>query len=475
MFDDVKERYDLIEKILNDNGESVDLVRKAFNYANDLHKNQRRKDGLLYITHPVEVALILANLGFDEDVISAALLHDVVEDCGCTIEGLTKDFNVHIAEMVDCVSAIDQAKYELNESDVFEDKNFEKASMEEQSFKKLIAIGRKNPLGFCIKFADRLHNLRTISCFDYSKQLEKVKETEKWIIPIAKTLNSEYFYRAIKNECFKIKHKFDGVDFFEHYDGYYKSNSKNVENLLSELNKIFDNGTIKTIKIKSIREYKVFEQLEKMFKNINIQKVSQGQILKVANYNLYMLFDGKSYDDIVENILKVIDKKLSEIKIIDAKIGTFTNKPYFQLEDKFKNKFNLYIESYADYIKQRNGTMDGHISDLIDDDNIDNLDVELIKVKTRSGEIKFVPQNSTVLDFAFKIHKDIGFGFKYAIVNNSKTKSPPYTKLFEGDQVEIIVDKNSLGEIKNNAELKWFAYVNSDFAKKVLIKYFEKR
>ena len=78
------------------------------------------------------------------------------------------------------------------------------------------------------------------------------------------------------------------------------------------------------------------------------------------------------------------------------------------------------------------------------------------------------------MDFAFKIHKDIGFGFKYAIINNSKTKSPPYTKLYEGDKVEIIVDKNSKGEIKNNAELRWLAYVNTDFAKKNLIKEFSK-
>ena len=78
-----------------------------------------------------------------------------------------------------------------------------------------------------------------------------------------------------------------------------------------------------------------------------------------------------------------------------------------------------------------------------------------------------------MLDFAFKIHKEIGFGFKYAIVNDSKTKSPPYTKLFEGDKIEIVVEKDENDEIINNAELKWFAYVNSDFAKKCLIKFFE--
>ena len=440
-----------------------------------MHKDQKRKDGQFYVSHPVEVALILAQLNFDEDVISAALLHDVVEDCGYTLEQIKKEFNGDVAEMVDCVSAIDEAKFVFDENDVFEDRNFEKASIEEQSFKKLIAIGKKNPLGFCIKFADRLHNLRTIECFPYSKQLEKVKETEKWIIPIANALKAEYFFRAITNECFKIKHLIDGKTYFEHYNSYHTANLKNIEELEIELQKIFANEPVSAIKIKNIREYKVFEHLETIFKNINIGKVSQGQILKVANYDIYLLYENREYKDIVETFLNILNKRLKDVRIIDARIGTFTNQPYYQLEDKYKNKYNLYIETVAEYVKQRNGTLDGQNTDLLDDDNIDNLDVELIKVKTRSGETKFISKGSTVLDFAFKIHKDIGFGFKYAIINNSKTKSPPYTKLYEGDQVEIVVNKNALGEIENNAELKWFAYVNTDFAKKVLIKYFQKK
>ena len=474
MLEEIDSRFSLIQQIFENNNSSTDVIIKAFNLAKQLHKDQRRKDGKLYISHPVEVALILAKLGFDEKVISAALLHDVVEDCNYTLEQIEKEFGLQVAEMVDCVSAIDQAKFVFDENDIYEDKNFEKASIEEQSFKKLIAIGKKNPLGFCIKFADRLHNLRTIDCFVYSKQLEKVKETERWIVPIAKTLHAEYFYRAIKNECFKIKHALEGKMFFERYESYHKSNSKNIEELNVQLQRIFANECVSEIKIKNIREYKVFEQLEKIFKNINVNKVSQGQILKVANYTIYLLYENKEYGDVVGNILNILNKRLKDIRIIDAKISLFANQPYYQLEDKFKNKYNLCIESVSEYVKQRNGTLDGQNNDMFDD-NIDNLDVDLIRVKTRSGEVKFISKGSTVLDFAFKIHNDIGFGFKYAIVNNSKTKCPPYTKLYEGDKVEIFVDKGAHGEIKNNAELKWFAYVNSDLAKKVLIKHFQRK
>jgi len=409
MLQEIDKRFSIIQEVLELNNFSVNLAVKAYNLAKHLHRDQRRKDGSFYISHPVEVALILAQLGFDENVVSAAILHDVVEDCEYKVEDIKKEFNKGVAEMVDCVSAIDETKYVFDKNDIYEDINFEKASLEEQSFKKLIEIGKKNPLGFCIKFADRLHNLRTIDCFAYSKQLEKVKETEKWIIPIAKSLNAEYFYRAIKNECFKIKHKVDGCLFLEQYNSYHNSNAKNIELLQAKLKKVFSHTAIKTIKIKNVREYKVFEDLNKLFKNINISKVSQGQILKVSNYNMYLLYENGKFSDIVGEMLTIVSKRLQDVRIIDADIGTFTKKPYFRLEDKYKNKYNLYIESYSDYVKQRNGTLDGQGDDLIDSENINNLEVDLIKVKTRSGETKFIAKDSTALDFAFKIHKENGF------------------------------------------------------------------
>lgn len=471
---EINNRFNLIKQEFEKNKSSTVLITKAFEMARELHKDQRRKDGELYISHPVEVALILARRGFDENVVSAALLHDVVEDCDCTLETLTKEFNKKVSEMVDCVSAIDQTKFIFDQDDIYEDVNFQKASIEEQSFKKLISIGKKNPLGFCIKFADRLHNLKTIDVFDYSKQLEKVKETEKWIIPIAKVLNSEFFYREIKNECFKIKHKLNGKDFFEHYLDYHESNSPHIEHMQELLEKVFFNTSVRTVKIKDVKEYKVFEDLQKLLKNIHVSKVSQGQILKVTNYNIYLLYkSGKRSEDIIGEVLNIINKRMNNVQIIDAKIGNFTKKPYYQIEDQYKNKYNVYIESMSDYLMQRNGTLDGQDNNLIDDDNLDSLEVDLIKVKTRSNEIKFIQKNSTALDFAFKLHKDIGFGFKYAIINDSKTNAPPYTKLFEGDKVEIVVEKDKGNKIKNNAELKWFAYINTDYAKKCLIKHFE--
>lgn len=468
-----QESFEKILKLFESANLSTTLIEKAYVVAKNLHATQKRKDGTPYIVHPVEVALILAEFGFDEDVVSAALLHDTVEDCGYSIEEIVFDFNKNVAELVDCVSAIDEAKYVFDENNIYEDPEFVKSSIEDQTFKKLIALGKKNPCGFCIKFADRLHNLSTIETFAYPKQLEKVRETEKWILPIAKKLGAEYFFRAIQNECFKILNRFSGEQYFESYSQYHNSNQKNIDNMERFLKSCFSDSDIKDVIIKDVFEYKVFDDLKEAYKNISISKVSQGQLNRVTNYNIYFLHDSTTKNMLAE-VFWGVEKKLDGIiKVLDAKMGRFTQKPYLVLEDELKNKYNLYCLSKSEYRIQQIGTLDGQIE--LDEDDEDELGKDWIRVMTRSGERKYMPKGTTVLDFAFKLHEDLGFGFKYATINGSKTKCPPYTKLNEGDKVEIVVEKNAKGDIKNVAQIKWLAYVNAEPTKRKLIKYFEKK
>ena len=225
-----------------------------------------------------------------------------------------------------------------------------------------------------------------------------------------------------------------------------------------------------------IKEYKIYEDISNISKNIKISKISQGQILKVANYNIYIIYNGIKFDDAINDIISNMNKKLSHsFTIIDMGVDSITEKTFFMVEDEFKNKYNFYVLTIEEYSQNQIGVMSKKFGDILDDDEIDDMVGDLIKVKTRSGEIKYIQKGSTVLDFAFKIHKDIGFGFNGAIINGSKTKIPPYTKLIENDQVEILVEKDNDGKIINQARLRWFAYVNTDFAKKCLIKYFEQK
>lgn len=452
---------------------STSLIEKAYDVAKLLHAKQTRNDGTPYIVHPVEVAYILSEFDFDEDVVCAALLHDTVEDCGYTLKQIEIDFNKNVANLVDAVSAIDETTYTYDQDNLFEDPDFVKSSMEDQTFKKLIALGKKNPSGFCIKFADRLHNLRTIETFVYSKQVEKVRETQKWILPIAKKLGAEFFFRSIQNECFRILNGRQGEQYFSSYEFYHKTNKRNVERMSQYLQSSFSTNFVKQILMHDVLEYKVFDDLKEIYKNLNIENVTQGQLIRVTNYNIYLIYDNSNYKNVLKDVLWGIDRKLSGIvKVLDAKIGRFTQKPYFVLEDDLKNKYNLYIMTRNEYRICQIGTLDGQVE--IDENDEEELGSDWIKVRTRSGERKYIPKNSTVLDFAFKLHEDLGFGFDHAIINNSKTKFPPYTKLNDDDRVEIVVAHDSNGEVKNRAQIKWLAYVNTEQSKRKLIKYFEK-
>ena len=111
MFEEADKIFEQILRIVRQNDIPEEIIVKAYEKAKELHKEQKRKDGQPYINHPVAVALILAKLEFDENVIAGGLLHDTIEDCGYTKAQMIADFNKTVFELVDCVSAIDDAKY----------------------------------------------------------------------------------------------------------------------------------------------------------------------------------------------------------------------------------------------------------------------------------------------------------------------------------------------------------------------------
>lgn len=472
MFKEVDERFYYLLDVLKRNKLNTSMVERAYHLADKLHSKQTRASGEPYISHPVEVAIILAELNMDTDAICAALLHDVVEDCGQSVEFLQEEFNKNIATMVDTVSAITQSKYSYD-GDVFEDEDFLKFNMDEKTIKKLVTIGKRCPLGLSIKFADRLHNLRTIGAFPRAKQLEKVKETERWILPLTKVLKAEYFYREIKNECFKIKNQND-YGYLRQYKFYHNVNRENFERLITKFKETFSSSCFTNIVGNEIKEYKVFNQLKEIFKNITFDQISQGQIMKVSNYNLYLLYENKTIKDALNEFFNAYKNGLNKIvTIVNARLGRFNDKLYFVLEDNIKNIYYLSIMEKSYYIQQTIGTLDGQV-ELLDENFTHDIPTDYIRVKTRSGDIKYVQKDCTVLDFAFKLKKELGLGFKYAIINNSTTHFPPYTRLNENDLVEIVTHKNKYDETVPNAELKWLAYVNTDLAKSALIKHFEK-
>jgi len=464
----------------------VEAVKRAFEMAEKMHAGQFRKDGQPYVIHVVSVAYILEQLNYDSDTICAALLHDVVEDCGATIDELRDAFGDVVADVVDAVSAIEAKDYVFDD-DLFEDEENIKASLDNKTFEKLLSMGVKNRIAFIIKLADRLHNLSTIETFPYAKQLEKVKETERWILPLAKLIKSSYFYYNLRNLIYIIKNKARLDNYFEAKEQYYKLNhvaQKDVIDLLEERSEVLIKRIKKQFgKVSFVTEkrmdYHICNDILNTVDIGSVQEIKLSHFNKVSTMNIFVCLPGRvSQKESMEFLIRLLNENKVEnnLKIIGYKVDDKFGVSYIILKDKNRNRYRLTAMSVSDYTILTNGSVLGSDIENIQTKELTEVESEYINVYTRSGELMRIEKNATVLDFAFRLHQDLGFSCKFAYINNSTTKQPLYTKLFEGDKVNLVCETNEdTGERKNIAKIRWLAYVKTNYAQKALIRYFEKQ
>jgi len=425
----------------------------------------------------VAVAYSLAKLDFDTNVVSAALLHDVVEDCGYTVKEIESNFNSTIAKIVDGVTAIEC------DFDSLSDEEFPKLLEGVKTYQKLISVGKENLFAFYIKFADRLHNLTTIKCFPYYKQMAKVKETENWLYPILKLLGANEFYRLIANECFKIQN-YNSVDEFSKIYNKYFAYNQETYNILKEdlyllLNKHMQisnkNLDLQKISLKPCTMLEAYEIIAETMDVKKVQEVKQSYLNKFPITKISLIFNNnRSNKDLNTFLFDFLTNHETQkiIKICGFGVEKDTKMPYIVVVDNFRNKYQLYIFTSKNYLIYRNGMTMGVDLSFVDETSAEISD-KYIRIYSRSNEVFRMPENSTVLDFAFKIHKDFGFACKYAYLNDAPTKSPIYTKLSDGDKVVLEIVKDEKGICQNISQIRWIMYAKTDQAQRALVRYFE--
>jgi len=455
----------------------IGLFIKSYNVAKELHKEQLRKSGEPYIVHPIQVTEILNRLDFDINVLCAAMLHDTVEDCGYTIEQMSEEFNPTIAKIVDAVTAIEL------DLDKYSEEDFPKYLAEAQTYHKLISIGKENLYAFYIKFADRLNNLRTLECFPRYKQLAKITETEQWILPMIHILKSWWFHRQIANQCFLVRNKPELENFSKIYNKFFTYNAKNFEELQTNftnaltryLKKTKQSNDLHKISIKPCTELETYNIISETMFTKSVTEVKQSYLNKFAITKLYITINNSiSQKELNDFIFKFLTAEFSDLSVSITGYGIepFTNKNYIVISDKYRNKYQLFIFNLKDYLAYRNGTVDGIDLNFIDE-NAEAISTKYITVRTRSDEKIIMPEGSTILDFAFKIHKDFGFSVKYAFINDSPTKSPIYTRLTDGDKINLVLEKDKDGHCKNISQIRWIMYAKTESAQRKLVRYFE--
>ena len=179
--DPILERYQALEDKIKEYNPALDAQRlfRAFTYADNAHAGQLRKDGSPYITHPLAVAEIVAELELDTDSIIAALLHDCIEDTGATHEEIAKLFGATVADLVEGVTKLTRVQYTSKEEEQME------------NLRKMLMAMAKDIRVILIKICDRLHNMRTMEYQSARKQKEKALETMEIYAPIAHRLGMQ--------------------------------------------------------------------------------------------------------------------------------------------------------------------------------------------------------------------------------------------------------------------------------------------
>ena len=445
------------------------LVERAYEMAAYLHRDQKRRSGEAYITHPLAVATILADLGMTAPTLAAALLHDTVEDCGYALDALQEDFGDEIAQLVDGVTKLDRVRYG-------------DASAAETVRKMVIAMARDIRV-LVIKLADRLHNMRTLRWMPEDKQQKKARETLEIYAPLAHRLGMN-----------AVKWELEDLSFATLYPKMYEE----IVRLVGE-------------RAPSRDQYltTVIDQIEADLKTAKVKAVVTGRPKHYYSVYQKMIVRGRDFAEIYDLVgVRIL---VESVRDCYAVLGVVHSK-WSPVPGRFKDfiampKFNMYqslhttvigpegkpvelqirtqdmhrsaefgVAAHWRYKQQdvggKSGPDDfGWLRQLLEwqretedpDEFLDSLRYDLgaseVFVFTPKGDVVALPSKSTPVDFAYTVHTEVGHRCVGARVNGKLV--PLESSLENGDVVEIFTSKaDGAGPSRD-----WLTFVQSPRAR----------
>ena len=468
---------DCIEK--NNSNVNKEFVTKAYNFAYEAHKDQRRESGEPYIMHPVEVACILAEMGMDTSTVTAGLLHDVIEDTEYSHEDLERLFSTEVANLVEGVTKLDK---------------IESKSKEEQqadNVRKMLLAMAKDVRVILIKLADRLHNMRTLKFMPVEKQKEKAKETFDIYAPLAHRLGMS-----------KLKWELEDLAFrYENPNEYYFLVRKIAEK--REEREAYINEIIGTLK-QSLDSASINSEIEgrpKHFYSIYRKMVSKNktidQIFDLTAVRILVnsIKDCYAALGIVHTIFKPLPGRFKDYiampkpnmyqslhstvigphgKPFEIQIRSFEmhRTAEYGIAAHWKYKEGVDTEAdvdiklawLRDILEWQRETSDA--AEFMEGFKIDLFSDEVF-VFTPKGNVINLPYDATPIDFAYKIHTEIGNRCVGAKVNGKMV--PLDYHLSTGDIIEVIASPMPKGP-----NMDWINIVKSNQAKSKIRAWFKK-
>ena len=429
--------------------EEIQLVKKAYKIADKAHSGQYRKSGESYISHPLSVALILAELKLDYLCIVAAILHDCIEDTSVTNEDVKSEFGEEVAHIVEGVSKLTSLEFTSS------------SQKQAQNFQKLILAMSKDMRVMIIKLADRLHNMRTIGSMSEEKRIQKAKETSELHAPIARRLGLHSIGVELDDLCFQTLHPRKHLVIKRKINKQYGNQKKTISLIKTEIenrlkfeqiiasvegrqkepSSIYNKMKIKSRKFSEVLDmhafrivventnacYQALGHIHSLYKPIPLQFKDYISAPKPNGYqSLHTVLIGQ------RKMFIEVQIRSQEMDFI-SEYGIAAHWHYKNTDKPSKKLARNWMGSLLD-IQQNTDTsvdfLESTKSDLFSDE---------VFVFTPGGKIIQLPLRATVLDFAYAVHTNIGKKAQKATINGNEVELS--TPLKSGQTVEIIIGR----------------------------------
>ena len=472
---------DLLKLVKTYNEDEVEVVRNAYEYAKDLHSEQVRQSGEPYIIHPLNVAYILAEMHADRDTICAGLLHDTLEDTHIKKEDIAHDFNQDIANLVDGVTKLSKMNFSSKQ-----DQNL-------ANTRKIITGITEDVRIIIIKLADRLHNMRTLQFKSEFKQKENALETMEIFVPLAYYIGA---YR-IKSELEDLSLKYLKPDMYKRIEEkkimIEDDNNQILKEMLQKIKGMLEDKNIPNeIKVRTKNIYGIYKRLSEGQKlsdihdllalKIMVEEVEQCYLTLGLIHKEYHPINDKFKDYICNpktNMYRSLHTTVfgpndrlvqTQVRTFDMdKVASFGLTAYWDVEKgNARNVMQNDLKEKFQFFKSLT-----EINSMFGDNQefVNQVKAELfsdkVYVYTTKGDIIELPKGSTPIDFAYKIHTDIGNTMVGAFVNDEYV--PVDYILKNKDRVRIVTDELSYGPRED-----WIDKAHTTLAKRK-IKEFNKK
>lgn len=464
----------LVQDIIDNNPrchqseEGIQMIRKAFELANDAHRGMRRKSGELYIFHPVAVARVAAEeIGLGATSVTAALLHDVVEDTDISLKDIESLFSPKVASIVDGLTKLES---------VFD----QSASLQAENFRKLLMSMIEDVRVILLKLSDRLHNMRTLESMPEHKRYRIAAETLYVYAPIAHRLG----LFAIKTELEDLSLKYEHPQVYSMLEQKLKTHEADYQHVVDSIaipvrKELDEQGFHYTIHARPKSIYSIWHKMQT--KNVPFEEIydilamrivfepKEGIAEKAQCWTIYSIVTdhfkpkpdrlrdwvstpkANGYEALHTTVMSN-EGRWVEVQIRSQRMDEIAERG-FAAHWKYKdNGKETEIDNWLDGIRKMLETTANNQLDFLDAFKL-NLFASEIMIFTPKGEVKVMPVGSTALDFAFEIHSKIGYHCIGAKVNYKL--EPLSHELKSGDQVEIITSE------KSTPKYEWLNFVTT--------------